>query len=234
MTDPNAMPNQAAEANSHRSGASQLYSDLRRRIIGLEFPPGTILLRPELAAEYGVSQTPLRDAMQRLDQDGLVHVHPQSKTVVSRINMAQIYEAHFMRTALEIEVVVQLARHRSEETIANARAIVRMQEAIAGMPDQLAQFQQLDENFHRTLFVGVGHGGLHEVLQHRSGHLGRMRKMQPHDSYKISFILSGHHEILDSISSGDESKARIAMRAHLSRTVIHAPELRERYPDYFC
>lgn len=228
-----AGPTRSGELAIHGNVASQLYDDLRRRIISLDLPPGTVLLRAELAAEYGVSQTPLREALQRIEQDGLLHVHPQSKTVVSKIDIARIYEAHFMRVALETEVVRQLSRQGAKETISDAKAIIRMQEAIADQPDQLRTFQELDDSFHRVLFSGVGHERLHQLVNARSGHLNRMRKMQPHDEIKIRHILDGHREIVDAILKADEDAAINAMRAHLSQTVTNATELREKHRDFF-
>lgn len=199
----------------------------------MEFPPGTNLLRVELAREYEVSQTPLREAMQRLEQDGLVRIFPQSRTVVSQINTPQIYEAHFMRVALETEVVRQLTRARNEEAVMHARAIVRMQEALAGDRSQLLAFQELDERFHQTLFIGVGHGGLYQLVTSKSGHLSRMRRMQPHDETKIRFILEGHRDILDAIESGEEEASVSAMRAHLSQTVVNVEALRKSHRHFF-
>jgi DNA-binding GntR family transcriptional regulator len=220
-------------APSGGSVGTRVYEDLRRRIISLEFPPGTSLLRAELAKAYEVSQTPLREAMQRLEQEGLVRIFPQSKTIVSQINTPQIYEAHFMRVALETEVVRQLTRAKNQEAVMHARAVVRMQEAVADDPSQLLVFQELDELFHQTLFVGVGHRGLHQLVTSRSGHLSRMRRMQPHDDTKIRFILEGHRDILDAIDSGEEEASVSAMRAHLSQTVVNVEALRERHRDFF-
>ena len=220
-------------APSSGSVGNRLYEDLRRRIISLEFPPGTSLFRAELAKAYEVSQTPLREAMQRLEQDGLVRIFPQSKTIVSQINTPQIYEAHFMRVALETEVVRQLTRAKNREAVMDARAIVRMQQALADDPGQLVAFQELDEKFHQTLFMGVGHGGLHQLVTSKSGHLSRMRRMQPHDESKIRFILEGHREILDAIDSGIEEASVRAMRAHLSQTVVNVEALRASHRHFF-
>ncbi|MGO8433620.1 GntR family transcriptional regulator, partial [Rhizobium johnstonii] len=66
--------------------------------------PDTPLSRTELTETYEVSQTPTRDALQLLPQEGLVRIYPQSSTVVTRIDVLQIYEAHFLLVALETEV----------------------------------------------------------------------------------------------------------------------------------
>ena len=218
-----------------RSSASgRVYEDLRQRILSLDFPPGTNLLRAELAAHYEVSQTPIRDAMQRLQQDGLVQIFPQSRTVVTRIDIPQIYEAHFLRTALETEVVRQLARERAEDTVSRARPIVRMQEAIADDRSQIQLFQELDELFHQTLFEGQGRDNLQRLVRSRSGHLDRVRRLRPPSREKIGRIMDEHVALLDAIAAGDEAAATAAIRRHLSKTVSHVEELRSEFEDYFA
>ena len=73
-------------SQSQRGGPEKVYSGLRNRIVSLELPPGTTLARKELADHYNVSQMPVRDALQKLAQEGLVLVYPQSKTIVAPID----------------------------------------------------------------------------------------------------------------------------------------------------
>ena len=74
-------------------------------IIALELPPGSPLSRAALATQFGVSSTPIRDALMRLAEEGLVDVFPQHATVVSRIDVGLAQQAHFLRQALELEIV---------------------------------------------------------------------------------------------------------------------------------
>lgn len=216
------------------SATSRVYEDLRQRILSLELPPGTNLLRAELAAQYQVSQTPIREAMQRLEQDRLVQIFPQSRTLVTRIDIPQIYEGHFLRTALETEVVRRLARMRAEDTVARAKVIVRMQEVIGEDRLQLQLFQRLDELFHQTLFEGLGQDSLHRLVRSRSGHLDRVRRLRAPSGEKIRRIIDGHLVILDGIEKGDEPAAVAAIHEHLSKTVSHVEELRSEFEDYFA
>src|SRR4051794_94845 len=71
-----------------RHAAPQVFERLREMILVLDLVPGTVLSRAELAARFGVSQTPIRDALLRLGEEGLVDIFPQHATVVSRINLA--------------------------------------------------------------------------------------------------------------------------------------------------
>ncbi|MFX8242954.1 GntR family transcriptional regulator, partial [Acinetobacter baumannii] len=76
-----------------RHAAPQVFEHLRELIIGVRLVPGTVLQRAELAAQYGLSQTPIRDALIKLGEEGLVDIFPQHATVVSAINVTQARQA---------------------------------------------------------------------------------------------------------------------------------------------
>ena len=86
-----------------------VYQDLCRRIITLALPPDTTLAGRELTETCEVSQTPIREALRLLSQEGLVRIQPQSRMVVRRIDIPAILEAHFLRVSLETEVCRSLA-----------------------------------------------------------------------------------------------------------------------------
>ena len=79
-----AMPGSADRLDRDRQAAPQVFERLRGLIISLDLPPGSPLSRAALAAQFGVSSTPIRDALMRLEEEGLVDVFPQYATVVSR------------------------------------------------------------------------------------------------------------------------------------------------------
>ncbi|MFV0358232.1 GntR family transcriptional regulator [Tropicimonas sp.] len=228
-----ALAERTGSAMSGGSASSRIFDELRLRIISLDYPPGTLLSRPDLALEFDVSQTPVRDAIQRLEQEGLVRVYPQSRTLVTKIDVPQIHEAYFLRFALETEVVRKLAREGDLATVERAKPILQMQENIAGERSQIPLLQELDEIFHRTLFAGAGYIGLHALMRSRAGHLDRMRRLREPDAAKIAHILAGHVEILDAIAAGDEAAGAAAIRAHLGKTVANVEDLRAEHPDYF-
>src|SRR5689334_19429155 len=110
-----------------RQAAPQVLDHLRERIVALDLPPGMLLSRAELAANFGVSQTPVRDALMRLEEEGLVDVFPQHKTVVSRIDIAQARQAHFLRRAIELEVARTLASTAAAALVKRLRATIARQ-----------------------------------------------------------------------------------------------------------
>ena len=100
-----AAPRSADRLDRDRQAAPQVFERLRGMIISLELPPGSPLSRVALAGQFGVSSTPIRDALMRLEEEGLVDVFPQYATVVSRVDVRLAQQAHFLRQAVELEIV---------------------------------------------------------------------------------------------------------------------------------
>jgi DNA-binding GntR family transcriptional regulator len=220
-------------AGATQSAAARALDSLRGRIIAMDLPPDTVLSRNELAAEYNVSQTPLREALQKLESEGLVDIYPQSRTVVTRIDPVQIREAHFLRLAVETEVLRRLAETADAALIARLKTLLALQEALAGNAAELPAFQELDELFHQTLMAGAGQPGLYALLRSRSGHLNRLRRLDLPGEGKIRHILEGHRAIVAALEAQDPAAAQNAIRGHLSQTLSRLDILREAHPQYF-
>lgn len=216
------------------SAVQRTYEDLRQRILSLELPPNSILSRTELAKRYGVSQTPVREALQRLEAEGLVDIFPQSKTQVSRLVTSEIFQAHFLRLAIETEVMRRLAADCEPAVIRRLSSLVAMQEAVGTDPEELPAFQELDELFHQTLLAAVGQSALHGLLRARSGHLNRLRRLDLPGPGKIADILAAHRAIIAALEAHDPERAQDAVRAHLSKTVSRVEVIRDAHPDYFA
>jgi DNA-binding GntR family transcriptional regulator len=171
--------------------------------------------------------------MQRLEQDGLIRIFPQSKTVVTKIDVAQLYEAHFLRVAVECEVARRLAEVPDSAHMKKAHAILTMQETLVGNLEEIDLFNDLDEAFHQTLFAGVGQLNLHAMLKAKAGHLSRVRRLDLPKAGKVRTIMKGHWAVLEAIEAGNPLAAQEAMRGHLAGTVRRIEELQREYPDYF-
>jgi DNA-binding GntR family transcriptional regulator len=218
---------------THMSAAQRVYENVRHRIVTLDLPPDTTLSRGELAQEYGVSQTPLREAMQMLEQDGLIRIYPQSRTVVTRIEEREMQEAHFLRVALECEVVRRLAETPDSPAVEQARAFVKMQETLAKETDQYQMFDDLDKAMHRALFEGVGMLNLYHLLARKLGDLARCQRLELHQAGKMQQILEAHKAIIKALMEGDPDSAVLAMRDHVSVPTERVKRLRRDYPEFF-
>ena len=230
-------PGSSARADGvalRRTSASQQLRDLlRARILALDLAPGTPLSRTELAEQYGVSQTPVRDALQKLEQEGLVFVYPQSRTEVTKIDLGQARETQFLRMSLELEITRQLALSRERAFVPVAARILRQQKEALELDADFERFASLDRQFHETLFAAAGVLGLWSLIQERSGHLDRLRALNLPNPGKAATILDAHREILDAVAAGEVAAAQAAVRAHLSGTLALAGAIRDAHPAYF-
>lgn len=216
------------------AASGRIYDDLRQRILSLELVPGTSLSRTELAKHYDVSQTPLRDALQRLEQDSLIKIYPQSKTLVTHIDHDRISQALFLRRALETEVCLMLASTPQPFLFAQLRAVIEAQRSVSADTAKLRQFQELDEYFHFLMFDALGRSDLHSLMRSRTSDLDRVRRLQTHSSGQLDLILQGHVEITDALEKGDATRAVTALRQHLEKPDDWVVTYQKRFPDYFA
>lgn len=216
-----------------RPAAVQVYEDLRSRIISLELTPGESLSRLELVQQYGVSQTPVRDAFILLEKEGLIEVYPQSKTLVSKIDIAQARETQFLRTAVELEIGRLLARSDNRSLTEEARHLWQSQKRVLATENWIDRFRDLDTRFHAALAEAAGQANLWDLIISRSGHIDRLRNLHLPDAGKAATVLSDHERILDAIGASDQDLTAQAIRKHLSGTLSAVDVIVSRYPDYF-
>lgn len=215
-----------------RHAAPQVFEHLREQILSMALPPGTILSRPELAEQYGISQTPVRDALIRLGEEGLVDIFPQHATVVSPIDVALATQAHFLRRSVELEIVRTLALQADPVLVERLRATVARQRMMLELQD-LDEFSVTDQAFHRELYDAAKVPDLWGLVRRQSGHLDRLRRLHLPIPGKALAVLRDHDAIVDAIASADPARAEAALRAHLSGTLANIDDIRARFSDYF-
>ncbi len=222
----------AGRSRERLRGAGQLFDLLRTEIMSLKLAPGTVLSRLELQERFGLSSTPIRDALMRLQEEGLVDIFPQHATLVSRIDLRRAREAQFLRRSVEIEIVRLLAAAPDEQLVGQLRSIIRQQEAFAGLDEQEA-FTARDELFHRVLYEAADVADLWQVVRRQGGHIDRLRRLNLPVAGKMQEIVRDHAAVVDAVAKGEPRAAEEAMRAHLSRSLGFADRLRDAHPDYF-
>lgn len=215
-----------------KAGTEDIASDLRRRILSLELPPGSVLSRSDLTARYGISSTPLRDALLALRDEGLVQIMPQSRTMVSRIDLAHARQIHVLRSAMEIEASRRVAAADLPGVAEELAALIRIQQDQMSRGD-MAAFSRLDLAFHEALFRAAGLMVVHQVIRRESIHIDRLRALHLTQDEKARQILDDHAAILTAIMSRDPELAARAMQGHLSQSILLGARLTSERPDYF-
>ena len=214
-----------------RQAAPQVFERLRGMIIALQLPPGSPLSRAALAEQFGVSSTPIRDALMRLEEEGLVEVFPQYATVVSRIDVHRAQQAHFLRQALELEIVRVLALKTDATLVAALNAMIARQQQFL-KAGAFEQFMAADNEFHAQLYEAAGKQEIWTLVRSRSGHIDRLRRLHLPSPGKAQDIVRHHKLITRAIAGGEPDEAQKHLRTHLSGTLSELAQIRSRHPEY--
>jgi GntR family transcriptional regulator, rspAB operon transcriptional repressor len=225
-------PRSKQSRDRSQRGAHLVFEQLRGEILSLKLPPGTTLSRSELQRQFGLSSTPVRDALMKLEEIGLVDVFPQSRTTVSLIDVKLAREAQFLRRSIELEVVYTLASNPNAEVIRELRAsIAELRDY--GKRGDLERFNDADLKFHNIMYAAADAAELWELVRRQSVHIDRIRRLHLPISGKAAQIEHDHSEIVKTIAKGDPSRAQLLLRDHLSQSLAFSEELRSRIPGYF-
>lgn len=214
------------------SAVQQVYEDVRHQIINLTLEPGTTISKNEVAQQYGISPTPVREAMLRLGEEGLVNIFPQSRTSVSLIDIQQAREIHFLRLSVEVEVVRVLATSIEKPGIDELKAWIRRQNTELKAGDQSA-FKLADNHFHEEMFEQAGVQGLMRLLDTRRGHYDRIRGLFLMVQARRQNVIKEHRAIVAALENHDEAAAEDGVRKHLGKSLAIVDDIKDRYPTYF-
>ena len=231
---PNTAPPVLAERRlrPRQKNSEIIYADLRAAISGLDLPPGTALSEQDLAQRYGVSRTPVREAILRLSEEGLVDVVPQSGTFVSRIRLSLVREAMMARRALEAATVRAATAQANPHYFAQLEINLAEQQRHADAGD-IKAFHHADEAFHAA-FAQIGrYPSLWALIQQVKVHIDRYRWLTLPQQGRMLLVVQEHGAIVAAMSRGDADTAVALMDEHLSKLKPDMEAFRTLWPHYF-
>jgi len=205
-------------ASPRLSLTEHAYTEIRRRILENEMPAGTQVLEQELAEMLEMSRTPVREAMVRLAEDGMVEVRPRHGMRVLPISADDMREIYDVLTALESMAAERVAARgvSPEQLLALRQAVVDMDAALAA--DDLRTWADADERFHLLLVEYCDNERLRALVSGYWDQSHRVRlvtlglRPKPVDSNK------DHAAVVDAIARGDAVAARRLHRQHRVRS----------------
>ncbi len=215
------------------TAAASIYAELRDAIVALRLPPGMPLQERELTERFGVSRTPLREALIRLAEEGLVDIRPQAGTAVARIPLGAIPEAVIVRQALEGALVELAALRAGPEQRRALERVIDRQAAFAALDDREA-FHEADEAFHEAIAAASGHPGIWRNVKQAKMQIDRCRRLTLPVPGRMEQVVGEHRVILAALARGDAAGAREAMRVHLDAVLPDARILSRSHPDFFA
>jgi GntR family transcriptional regulator, rspAB operon transcriptional repressor len=198
-----------------RSLTEQVYDALKREILTARLRPSQALIENDLAARFGVSKTPIREALRLLVQDGWIVVLPRKGYLVRPLSLEDVREVFALRLMLEPQVAAEAANHRSDALLDRLRAAA----AAPGAGEASYQVaMQAARAFHLTVAEAAGSRRLSRVLEAMLDEVERLLHLMPQLTDRLTSMVepAAHERIIAAIDAADAEQAASHMRAHLA------------------
>lgn len=219
--------------NRRPSAAARIHAQLKAEIVSLEKKPGEPLSEKVIAEGYGVSRTPVREAILRLANEGLVDIFPQSGTFVALIPQRALPEAIVIRMALEEKAARLAAERATRSQVMGVQAIVeQLRESEAS--GNAGAFHQADEHFHAALAEIAGYPGIWGLVQQVKVQVDRYRRLTLPQEGRMQLVIAEHQAILDAIAAHDPERAAALMNAHLGALIANLDDISHVNPNFFA
>lgn len=189
--------------------AEAAYQELRNRILSGGLAPGVVLEQETLASVLGLSTTPLREALRRLESEELVTVQAHRRVRVAPLSIDELEELYAVRLELDPLAAELAAKMATDEQIAAVEEIVKQRS------EDPAERLRINRDLHRSIYVSSGNEVLIRILDSLHDRSGRYRMILVGSEQSVAEAESEHHEIVDAFRRRDGRRLRRLSRAHL-------------------
>lgn len=217
---------------ANRRAKVDIYGILKERILYLDMKPGEKLIEADIAAELGVSRTPVREVLKKLQEEKFVDIYPQNGTFVSLIDYSYMKEVNYMRHILECDILNDLCSEKVQVKRYVEEQLVLMDFALKS--GDFKSYIKYDSQFHRKLFEIRGHGVIWEYIRNTMGHYTRMLVLEMMIENSLGKSYDSHIEIVEAIESGDHKRLSLALEDHHDHKVTDMDkQIMNDHPKYF-
>ena len=188
---------------------------LRERILRGDYPEGAPLRQDAIAAEFGVSRIPVREALRQLEAEGLVTINPHQGATVSSLSIDEVRELFELRALIESDLLRRAIPHLTPEDIQRAEEILAKYEEAFRQGD-VSAWGELNWEFHSTLLTPADRPltmGVVESLQNQSDRYIRLQLSLTGGQTRAN---EEHHAILDAVRDGEVDRACALLAAHIT------------------
>lgn len=214
----------------------QTYDRCKKDIMTFALKPGEPVSAAKLAERYDVSRTPAREALVRLHSEGMVDIFPQSKSMISKINVSRARQEWFIRKTLEIGMTDAFFANVKPADIKEMRGYAKMCESIGEQPrNHESSYEYLvnDNKFHAVTYRVAGELLASEVISSTMAHYNRVRLLVDLDNEYKDRTVSDHEDLIRLVEAGDKEGYRRMLTVHLERVVGDIEAMRRQFPDLF-
>ena len=196
------------------------YEILREKAVSKEFAPGQRLYLDAIEKQLGISRTPLKEALVRLEMEGLIRIVPRSGTYVTDPDPGEIAESFDVRRVLEVHAIELAAQKASEEDMRALRMMVQELGDLTAEEDRDAiypRYLTVDHQFHKRIVDLSGNRRLCQVCERENVHAQMARIRYMSSEQELDVAQEEHERIMAALEARDVEAAKSEMDAHLRR-----------------
>lgn len=221
-----------ASLGDRRTSVDEVFDYLHDQILNLDLKPGDRISEAEIAARFGISRQPVRDAFSRLANLNLLLIRPQRATEVKRFSKREIAKSRFVRSAIEKEVLHRAALNCDANAAALLDAELELQKAAVQKGD-LERFGELDYAFHKLLCDIADAEFAFDVIMNEKSKVDRLCMLGLSKESRMPILADDHRSIAEAIKNNDSQAAVEFGMNHLSRLDETIEKISETNATYF-
>lgn len=200
--------------------------------MNMTLEPGMDVSVQKLSERYGVSRTPVREAVVRLQQLGLLEIYPQRKTVVSKIDLQRVHQEWFIRTSLESAVIEGFICKYSELVTDTMQELIKKQKQYMAR-EHFREFFGKDNRFHQLIFETAGEALAWSTIEEVTSHYNRVQLLHGKMVGVEPSCICNHEKIVEAAQKRDVSAMRAAMLEHSNYHLAQVNSMSKQYPQFF-
>ena len=199
--------------------ADQVFDHLENDILSGKYQRGEILTESKLSAELGVSRTPIREALRRLEQEHIIEELGKGSVVIG-ITEKDLEDIFMIRKSLECQVAALAAKNRTEEQLKQLREALEFQEFYLNKNDP-DQIKLMDSRFHETLYKLSGSTAFYDTLVPLHKKIQKYRRASVTNSSRAEASVAEHRKIYEAIESQNTALAAKYASEHVENAYKH-------------
>lgn len=221
---------QPIKLDSYKPLRELVCENIRQAIIDGTFSPGERLMEIQLADEMGVSRTPVREAIRKLELEGFVVMIPRRGTYVADISIKDITEIYEIRISLDVLAAGLAAERITDEELATLNGyLVEISKHVPGM--NMDKIVELDSAFHDVLYHASRNERLESIINNLREQLTGIRGRSMSAPGRMVETMDEHRALVEAIAARDVERAQRAARVHLEnaeQTLLRSLERRNK------
>ena len=203
---------------------------LRDAIVNGTLKQGEVLRTAELAKEMGVSRMPVREALHRLEAEGLVTMQPYRGAIITPLSTDRVRDAYQLLSVIEALAAREASQSITEDQLLELEELLDEMDEIHLSGDTLA-YSEANRKFHSIVYDNYHNERAHEIMGDLWNYVYRLRRMYPQAKTRMAQGMQQHRELVEALKDHDPQKAEAIVRTHVEQSLEKLLTQIEKHPD---